>query len=643
MKSDNASIKKLCCDIKSLVTSINPIKASVNALLDLSQNNVKTLPPKNSTTTSTVQPSDENSSAKSTADQTTPKMHGTTPVVPKATLPPASPATLSSNTGPSASANMHNTNHKDPGLNPWITVRRQHKRDSTPKILPSTEYVAISDSMMRDVIEEKLDSQRRIQIKTFGGKTTSTLAKEIDKFPKCPKVKHAHLHAGFNDCTSLNPMTRTSIALLISSTEAKFPNAKITFSLVLPTKDGVSDSITKFNDVCRTVCFNKRVEVIDFGEHFQNGDFFNADTVHLNDAGTDLMEDLLYTLFLGQSKNSKEKDDRNKDTTSSNDKRNVTTDGVGEPIPVIGNGSTGTRVDSPQSQTHSSDSVPPRKSHILLHTQETKAPTSNIFQGFGAKCTSHEEARSIEDSIKKEYPWTANTPWTANATSLMKAYCVMENGRQTYRIYDDGERGAAVRMKKLMEAIGMNDCFVIVARQYGGKIESLRWTILQNQLFDIATQLGYSIPPGINVHTILPPPHQSKETPRINPTPRPTRGQQYQNTYKPTPNSKPDKSPRSYTSGYQENSRSIPSLLKMKMTHNHQAKTQHPAFPYPAMYNEYDNPMYNQYAPTPPKNTSPQNVHSLYGWSHDYASPHAQLYHSNGNDPYNWWNWYRNT
>ena len=204
---------------------------------------------------------------------------------------------------------------------------------------------------MRDVIEEKIDSRGRIQVKTFGGKSTSTLAKEVDKFPLCPSVKHVHLHAGFNDCVSLNPMTRTSISMLIDSTERKFPNAKVTFSLVLPTQDGLNDAINKFNETCKNVCTNKKVEALNFGDYFKESELFNADSVHLSDVGTDLMEDLLCTLFSGQSADFTAADER------------------GAQIPVIENGSTDSDK-NPNKPAPTQSTVPLSNPPVLHHTEE---------------------------------------------------------------------------------------------------------------------------------------------------------------------------------------------------------------------------------------------------------------------------------
>ncbi len=184
-----------------------------------------------------------------------------------------------------------------------------------------------------------------------------------------------------------------------------------------------------------------------------------------------------------------------------------------------------------------------------------------------------------------------------------------------------------------------------MARQYGGHIQGLRWTLIQNQVFDIATQLGYSIPPGLNVHTIMPPPSNSKEASGINPTPSASRGQQYHNSSRYAHQAKAENTTRG--SSYSRKSYNVTPLLELNTRKPPHSKTQYPTFPSPTTYNQYYQPFYGHYVPTQSGNATAQHASSHVptqsSWSHDQASAHAHLYHTNSNHTQNWWYpWYSN-
>ncbi len=359
--------------------------------------------------------------------------------------------------------------------NPWITVgqRRANKRDTTTKIRSSATGIVIADSLPRDIVEAEVDSTECVQIKTFGGGTCSSIEKTVNKFPVSPNIKKVLAHVGFNDVRQLSPMTRTNISMLITALQNKFPNAEISFSLILPTKDGVTKTMESFNESCKTTCFNRKIPVVDYGEHFLNKEnLYNEDTVHLNDDGSAVFGVLLRNFFGGTPP---------KQEAPSRDKSNPDS----KPIPVIGE--------------NVKVNIDPSSSKInIVSSPVNQKARNNYFQGFGAVCKSHEEARIILDKIKKEFPWTAK------ANNLMKVYCVYKNGRLKYRMDDDGEKGAGARMAWIMQKIGMENCFILIARDATEHIYDARWEIIQEQLCDVASKLGYSIPHDIDVVRMFP-------------------------------------------------------------------------------------------------------------------------------------------
>ena len=92
-------------------------------------------------------------------------------------------------------------------------------------------------------------------------------------------------------------MTRTSVALLINGIKMKFPNATITFSAALPTREGTTKGIIAYNSSCSDVCFTKMAKHVDFSQHFLGKKNLYSTTendhVHLGEEGTTLLTSLL--------------------------------------------------------------------------------------------------------------------------------------------------------------------------------------------------------------------------------------------------------------------------------------------------------------------------------------------------------------
>ncbi len=160
-------------------------------------------------------------------------------------------------------------------------------RDSTPYVNDNTENLILSDSLSRDVDQNKLDPRGLTQVKSFGGATSSSLERKLANFRKCNNVREVITHIGFNDTQSTIPMPKTNMTRLLDSIERKFPRAKITVSAVLPTKYGYIEKINNFNKAAAEVCSARNVKFRDFGSEFLNEKSLysdkDGDNVHLAD------------------------------------------------------------------------------------------------------------------------------------------------------------------------------------------------------------------------------------------------------------------------------------------------------------------------------------------------------------------------
>ncbi len=343
------------------------------------------------------------------------------------------------------------------------------------------------------------------QVKTYGGATCTTLVKKLAQFPKCNKVRQVHTHVGFNDTQSMNPMTRTSLALLLDNIKSKFPNAKVTFSAVLPTKYGYLEKIMDFNAILADHCKNKQVKFVDFGSKFLNKPALfsdrDGDNVHLSDKGSDLLlQELKEALGLNTEKCTtgegtvKAKNDDTKAQANGTDK-NPTVQHIETVI---------TSREEQISENHASvadneaqnQKDDPEIKFVNIEAESSKL--GNVFQAFGAQCTSRKDVNKFCETVKQKFRATRD------ATSFMVAYNFDLDGTKVTGYDNDGENGAGPRMLKMIDIIGMKNVCVVITRHYKGKMFSGRWSIMQEQMSKIASLMGFRVPQSMNIHTFFP-------------------------------------------------------------------------------------------------------------------------------------------
>ncbi len=351
-----------------------------------------------------------------------------------------------------------------------------HVRDSTPKLSQETLRLVLSDSLTRDINALELDPSGLTQIKCFGGFTANALNNKLSQFPKSNKMSHVLTHIGINDVSSPTvPMVKTTTSRLITTVKLKFPNAKLTFSGILPTKHGYTSEIQRYNEAVSEVCKSKDVEFIEYGAAFdgvkQAYSSTESDHIHLGPKGSSMLMAKFQECFGLEAKQTEEQ---------------ASTTNSGHPIP--------TRVSGrDESQTTQSSFTPEKLVSIEPQTVRGK----DVFQAFGAPCQSLAESRCITEEIFKKFPDTLN------ATCVIRATCVEVNGVLKYKLDNDGEKGACERIQPLMEKIGMKNCTIVITRHFGQHISTLRWTVIQSQLTQIAEKLGYTVP-SLNIHNYVP-------------------------------------------------------------------------------------------------------------------------------------------
>ncbi len=393
------------------------------------------------------------------------------PNLSKSTKKPDVPLDLSTTTAKPTSA--ENTPKGATGDN----TKMAPKRDNTTKMNSQTLNLVLSDSLTRDIDEKILDPSGNTQVKSFGGCTVNGLARKVEQFPKSSNVKQVYAHIGFNDSSCINPMTRTSMSLLINGIKMKFPNATLTFSAALPTREGMTKGIKAFNDTCSEVCFNRMVRYVDHSERFLGKrNLYSAtenDHVHLGEEGTTLLTSLLRQSL-----------------------------GLETPINIPGLNKTSGSEDKSESQKgekietritreHPTPEIPPS----FVHTEPLKYEGGNTFQAFAGACHSLEEARRFKCKVAQEFPDTCN------ADSVMTAYSFTDKGKKVNKCEDDGERGAGPRMQFLMNKINMENCIIVITRHYTKKIFEARWTAIQDQLCKVASKMEYNIPHDLDIHS----------------------------------------------------------------------------------------------------------------------------------------------
>ncbi len=351
---------------------------------------------------------------------------------------------------------LHSQNHS----------QNQHRRDDTIHVRSNTVNIVMSDSMSRDVKEADIDPSGKSQVKTFGGFDTLKMTNKIGTFQRNTNITQAIVNVGKND--KVNPLTEQNIQQLIKEIRNKFPKANITFTAVLPGKDGMSENSKKFNRALEEVCLmEEKVGLTNFGPDFLQSDLF-VDEIHLNDNGTRLLSWNIKTLLQGLDAVEGEPDEMPQRIET------VITDRK-EPV----------------TQTHD------QEERSYISSKLVKKYGGNEFQAFAAKCSSHEEAMTIRQKIQQETSW--KYPPEGQLTSLMWAYSL--NG--SYRNDNDGERGAGPRIAECMRAIGMDNSIILVARKCGQHIQGRRWTVLQELITEVANKLGYTVPVTLNIHSMF--------------------------------------------------------------------------------------------------------------------------------------------
>ncbi len=244
VKSDISDIKKI---LRDLVTTVEAIKDS------LKQNAKSADPPK----PVLPSPKKDMSGANTPADENKNNSNAQPSVAPNqsaSSAPASAQPTAPMSTSPQQPVGTDTRQATSEGI----------KRDNTTNLNKETQYLVISDSITRDVDERKLDPSGLTQVKTFGGITTNGLARKLEQFPKSKAIRKVIAHVGFNDSSCVNPMTRTSVALLINGIKMKFPNAQVTLSAALPTREGMTPGITAYNEACSAECSKKNGKTCGF-------------------------------------------------------------------------------------------------------------------------------------------------------------------------------------------------------------------------------------------------------------------------------------------------------------------------------------------------------------------------------------------
>ncbi len=137
------------------------------------------------------------------------------------------------------------------------------------------------------------------------------------------------------------------------------------------------------------------------------------------------------------------------------------------------------------------------RSQAFVSSRLQKARGGNQFQAFAAKCSSPQEAMNIRDCVIKETTW--KYPPDGPMTNLMWAASI--NGDVKHE--DDRELGGGPRIAQCMSEIGMDNCIVLVARKCRQHIQGERWTIMQNLISEVATQMHYTVPNTLDIHSMF--------------------------------------------------------------------------------------------------------------------------------------------
>ena len=333
----------------------------------------------------------------------------------------------------------------------------------------------------------KLDPSGLTQVKSFGGCTTSGLARKVDQFPRSREVKKVIAHIGINDQSVVTPMTRTSVALLVKGIQMKFPNADITLSAALPTKEGMTKGISDFNEVCSEVCYNKMVNHVDFGTSFLNRKELYSKTendfVHLGDEGTTLLTSLFRQCLKldGPTTHTTTQPTDAKNGSSQMKESNKSADSTEkEKTPENKGSKIETRVTRKRET--------PDEANMMVHTEPVECTGGNVFQAFAGPCHSLVDARHFKCKVAEKFPHTSGS------NNVMTAYCFTQSdGTLKWKCEEDGEKGAGPRMKFLMERINMKNCIVVVTRNYAGKMFKDRWSAIQSQLSVVAAKAIMSL------------------------------------------------------------------------------------------------------------------------------------------------------
>ncbi len=495
MKKTLSSVAKVVKEIKEMMNNKPPMhekeKPEAKETETLTQSDPVSTPqtktmPNPQTEADVIQPtkipSDVNKDKPQSGANSNPQP---TPIIPQPPQVQGEPLDLSTTTA--TAANTEDCNKPKLRVGPT--------RDNTTKLNSQTENLVLSDSLARDVDEMKLDPSGKTQVKTFGGYTTNAMARKVDQFPKSNNVKQVYAHVGFNDSSCVNPMTRTSVALLINGIKMKFPNATLILSAVLPTREGMTRGIDAFNEACSEVCFNKMVKHVNHSKSFLGKkNLYTAeesDQVHLGNEGTLVFTSLLRQ-SLGLDTSSKipvepvVKQPAKEESSSKAEVENKSS----HPKETSNGNVHGIRIETRITRDSQENTSP-----SLVHTEQTKYELGNVFQAFAGPCHSREEARKFKCRVALEFPETCD------ANNHMTAYTFYDNerGMKVSKCEDDGERGAGPRMQFVMDKINMENCVVVVTRHYAGRMSVARWTAIQDQMCKVAIKLNYRIPSNLDI------------------------------------------------------------------------------------------------------------------------------------------------